>query len=376
MLYLENVFLGVTAFEHKDIYPPFGKPIFFFEDMERSFPERDFQVFYFSPLNWQANKIIQGYIFRNQKWIPAQAPLPQIIYPRATGGDVKAREVNQKFEDFLIEKNIKTLNPIPLRRLCKNKVEFSNFLKKHKTLQFKSYNLQDFLDNINSFQNQSFYLKDIKSSQGKNIYKINLNQNNEILFQGNEENQSFKSKKSFTKYLKQNFNLEDFFVQEEAQIHLIDNRVWDIRVLLQNNAENNYQITGTTIRLGQEKSITSNLNTGGEILSLNEINDILEKKYQSNALKLAQELEQISLQLAKIIHQEFGNFLEIGLDFLLTKDKGLIILEGNANPARWSFMKLFEKEKIKNPDLDFKDSFRYKSVRKPLEYVDFLFKNN
>ena len=119
-------------------------------------------------------------------------------------------------------------------------------------------------------------------------------------------------------------------------------------------------------------TITSNLNSGGTALPLEELADFFQKKYMYSIDNLHLDIDKLCLQCAEVIRNEIGNFCEIGFDILITKDRGPIIIEGNAKPSRWVFVKIADYLDSIGKDNSYYLDRRRETVRVPLKYALYL----
>ena len=214
--------------------------------------------------------------------------------------------------------------------------------------------------------NKTIYIKPLNGSRGRNISIIKKENNKYNLFFNSKKN--LIKRKEILFYLKKKFDKNLFFIQKKAKTFEFSNSPFDIRVLIQNKGNNNYALTGMAVRKGKKNHWISNLDAGGKALRLEEINFLVKKEMNKNIYFIKKEIENICLKTCELLHSKYGDFSEIAFDILLTKDLGIIILEGNSKPARWIFNSIA---------FDLKDEFlkkkyfnlRKKSVRLPLIFA-------
>jgi hypothetical protein len=83
---------------------------------------------------------------------------------------------------------------------------------------------------------------------------------------------------------------------------------------------------------------------------------------------MLEQVKKISFDTCLTINQEFGEFAEIGLDFLLTTE-GPIVMEGNARPSRWVFNVLADRYEADPEKSLFYKSQRALSVKVPAVFA-------
>lgn len=361
--------LGVLAVPY-DSYFPFGKQVFFFEDMMRSFPDAPFETFFFSPLTYQKGvTLIPGFIFKNGTWEVVERPLPKLIYDRAFSRDDEQKEQIRKCRKELIEAGCDIFNPLPLAYLLNDKVKFHDFLWLHKIPSLVSYEFSELVNLLRYATDKRFYIKPIKGSRGIGVYVVGRQNDRYLLYNAIGELIVFLSFAELLKHLQA--ELVDFslyFIQDEAKIARFNTSPFDIRVLVQHDGTS-YKFHGINARIGSEASMTSNLNTGGRALPLSLLNDFFEEQYYLDAKMVREQIESLCKDCIAVIEEEIGPFFEIGFDILLTKDKGPIVLEANAKPSRWIFNVIADYLEHQGLDGDKYKGMRTISVRMPLAFA-------
>jgi len=165
---------------------------------------------------------------------------------------------------------------------------------------------------------------------------------------------------------------DDFIVQEAAQIIPYQKRTWDIRCLVQNQNINDYQAMGMGVRIGANNNITSNINSGGDARGVEHLEDFFLNEYNLSINEVKEKTQELCLQATQQLHKTFGSFLEIGFDILWTADKGAIILEANARPSRWSFVKIADYLRNLGEDASPYLNLRKQVTKTPLVYTQKL----
>jgi len=333
--------LGIAAVEQEDFYP-FGKQTFFFEDMVRSSLDLAIDLFFFSPLAWKIEcKQIDGFVYRDNAWIKISAPFPGIIYDRAFTKSSEGKRKLQEFRNYMKKGKVPFLNPVDLAELLNNKVEFHKFLIDNGLPTLNAYPAR--ISISTRFQNamergKEFFLKPTYGTGGFGIFNITKQQGNYLLINHTSTKTiTFRSINELFSYISGILDLEEYFIQEKADLSFISNSPFDIRVIVQNSGIKDYRISGSGVRVGLEKSLVSNLNSGGTAMPVEYLADYYLQHFSRDISLEINRIYDICLECSVLLHNEFGNFLEIGYDILLTNDLGPIIIEGNPKPSRWIF---------------------------------------
>ena len=356
---------------------PFGMQTYFFEDMVKNTEIDEDRLFFFSPLNWIEGKTnISGFKFMNNEWIEVLETIPDIIYDRAFSKDKNQKRSIEQFRLFLDNSNKSILNPFKLAELLNNKVDFHAFLQNHEIATLGTYPFSALLDDqfFETIGSSRAYVKPIFGSKGEGIFVIEKKEDTYLLLD-NETIAPFESYALMMDALLEMIDSEErYFVQEEAKTALINEAPFDIRVLVQNYGDE-YVVTGKALRLGKKNSITSNLNSGGNALPLEELVNFFDQEYMYSIEDLHHTIDSLCLQCSEVLSKEIGDFCEIGFDILITKDRGPIIIEGNAKPSRWVFIKMADFLEGIGKDNTYYLDRRKETVSVPIAYASYVSNN-
>ncbi len=368
--------IGVMSVVHEG-RKPFGMQTYFFEDMIRSTDVDAHEIFFFSPLDWNIDvEEVCGYNFVDDEWVETESKIPTIIYDRAFSKDIDQKILIEECRDFLKITNRVNLNPFELADLLNNKVRFHTFLQNQDipTLQtFPFVVLEDevFFEEVGS---SKVYVKPTFGSKGEGIFVVEKKENGFALYDHSGRSEHFEMYTDlFVKLQMEIIDEAQYFVQEEAKTILFDDAPFDIRVLVQNYG-NQYTVTGKAVRIGQRNAITSNLNSGGNALPMEELEHFFHECYKYSLEDLHQKIERLCLNCSEVLKEAIGEFCEIGFDILITKDRGPIILEANAKPSRWVFVKMADYFESIGKDNSYYLERRKETVSVPIKYATYLLK--
>ncbi len=363
---MEKITLGVAAVEQSE-WPPYGKQRFFFEEMVNTTPELAVNYFFFSPFDLKnIDDKIAGWEYKNGNWNKAIQKMPLNIYDRSFSSNQEGKERLISFRNLIKEANFHVLNPVDFGFLLDDKRNFHQYLLHNKIPTLETFE-SDLLSDTELFYDvDSFYLKPNQGSGGIGIYVIEKNEKGFSLSNNTNSNvQYFDSQGDIYIFLKNKINLSEYFLQKKAEVVKLNNSPVDLRVLIQNHGYNNYRITGQALRVGQENSKVSNLQSGGKAVAFEDVIDLISAQLSTNKEKLTQEISEIVLKCCAFLHRDFGNFFETGIDLLLTKN-GPIILEANTRPSRWVFTMIADADLSKSATYK---TIRNESVRMPAKYT-------
>lgn len=114
-------------------------------------------------------------------------------------------------------------------------------------------------------------------------------------------------------------------------------RIFDVRVLIQRDERGKLQVTGTAARIGRRGSIISNIFGGGDAQPLRPLLQECLGLNTDEANKVHDEIEAVSLDVARLIHRaarRTGTIGELGIDIAVDRAGRLWFLEANSRTGR------------------------------------------
>ncbi len=285
--------LGIAALEQSE-WPPYGKQRFFFEDMVNACSELDLEFFFFSPFDALKSNIVDGWTFETGKWLKKRAPLPQLIYDRAFSAIPDERIKLAQFRQFLKNNSYKVLNPVDMALLLDDKVAFHHYLQKNEIPSLDVFPLNSITNEEIFNKNSCYFIKPISGSGGLGIFVVEKSKSEWILKDHlNEVKQHFESLQLLSNYLSKRIDNNSYFIQPKARIVNFDKAPIDLRVLIQNSGKK-FDITGMAVRMGQQGSNVSNLQSGGSALAFEELHNWIKTSLKINPECLMESIKKIS----------------------------------------------------------------------------------
>lgn len=151
---------------------------------------------------------------------------------------------------------------------------------------------------------------------------------------------------------------ELFVVQQGLALDLIPGRSVDIRLMIQKNSEGQWSVTGLGVRVGGNKSATSNLHGGGKAIPASEF---LTPRFGSQqTFAIIRECHDLAHQTASTLEKHFGRLIELGLDIGIDVNGRVWLIEVNPKPGREIFRQLGQKTRYEQ------------SIKRPIEYALYL----
>lgn len=203
----------------------------------------------------------------------------------------------------------------------------------------------------------SIILKPVQGMGGKNIIKITKTEEGYLTQLG--EKSVTLTREELISHISSIYKGKKILIQKWININDQENRVYDIRALMQKNGQGKWQLTGMGLRLGAKKQITSNLKSGGSAL---EVYPFLKQLFEEEqAQQLYKKTKALAHYSASFLDKKSGGrLIELGLDIAIDREGQIWIIEVNNKPGKTIF------KQIPN------DQANEQSIRLPLQYAKYL----
>ncbi|WP_176762119.1 YheC/YheD family endospore coat-associated protein [Natronincola ferrireducens] len=290
-----------------------------------------FIAFKTSGINWNKGYLYGLYYeFKEKRWKYSKLPFPSVIFRRTLHREDKDIEKLKKmtkgkmFNTFKLDKfqvyeklkmNISFAKYLPPTEKLKSIQIFYNFIKKNQKIILKPNGLSRGrgICIIEAIDKDLFKIYDYRDEQKKKVYRI---KDTEIL-----------------KFLINNkFVMRDYLIQPYLELGNIDGNVFDIRIMMQKDAEAKWQCSGIECRVAGDGNQLTNISRGGKALT---IEDTVNRAYRGklNPEQVEKDIIAISKEFCNIMDGNNGLFAEYGLDLAMDVHGGYWFIEGNFRPA-------------------------------------------
>lgn len=288
--------------------------------------KKGIQVYKLTPFSYvEKEKLVIGKRFdeTTQCWQDQSFSLPKYIYDRFFYP--KNRNIYP-----LIRKRIKYLQKeaIFLGKGLPNKWEVYKYLYKHeilkkflpKTEQFSSHSLAYFFQ----FTNQ-LILKPTFSSGGRGIYLVFKEKDRFAIFDGKNKihHTVIGSTEDLYHFLRTQLCHENYLVQTLLSL-CENNQPMDVRIVMQKNTPNTWNLIGSGVRVGKKGTFISNLQAGGKVQLTHP---------RSPSIADNEELMMIITLLPPYMENNFYPLFELGIDIGIDNNGKAWILEVNSKPG-------------------------------------------
>ncbi|MBN6187991.1 YheC/YheD family protein [Aneurinibacillus sp. BA2021] len=126
-----------------------------------------------------------------------------------------------------------------------------------------------------------------------------------------------------------------FIMQQGVDLALLPGSICDSRILVQKNELGIWNVTGMVGKTSPETFITSNLQSGGNAIPLEEL--LLCRFSPQKTEEILAHIHHTSLLLPRYIESKFGDFIEFGIDIGIDTKGRIWIIEVNTKPNRELF---------------------------------------
>lgn len=289
-----------------------------------------------------------SYSASNNSWTRKQIPFPNIIYNRIPSREDEFRpEVKKLLDDCIKHPRIQFYNPGFF-----NKWHLFEWLSRNKATRVYVPQTQQYHPNIKLLpmlkKYKVLYLKPEKGKAGTGIMRIRRITQPRVSYtlstQTNRSSQTiyFTTISKLREHLNSIIEKQAYIVQQGINLLAVDNRPFDLRVLLQKNKRGRWAITGIGARLAGESSITTHVPRGGSIESPSRL---LSTSFgQLKAKSTIKRSQQTAILLAKQIEKRSGHELgEMSMDLGVDKQAKIWFFEANSKPMKFDEPHIREK---------------------------------
>jgi hypothetical protein len=128
--------------------------------------------------------------------------------------------------------------------------------------------------------------------------------------------------------------MSKFIIQERVALAEYDGCPFDIRVSVQKNRTGTWQLTGMVAKVAKAGGYVTNVARGGTCYSLG---TVLSNYPFLNEKKVMNQIEELSILIARELEQHYPNLADIGLDIGITSEGFPMFIECNGRDLRIGF---------------------------------------
>ncbi|WP_124726908.1 YheC/YheD family protein [Staphylospora marina] len=356
--------LGIMISEElKGKHSPFTEAPYFMQLSEEG-RRLGIRVIVFDPkfIDWKSRTVPGWSVLPDRRWIRGTEPLPKLVYDRIYYLDsahyLRYKPFVQKVAD---DPGIRLLG-----RALGGKMQTHEILSTHPEIKpflpptARYQTPKDVLERLDKFG--SVLIKPNGGSHGRGVVAINRTGDKWWVRGRSKANHSFETwffrLDDFLRWIRDFIGNTRYVIQPFLDLTTADGRPFDVRILVQKNEQFAWETTGMAVRIGNPRTITSNLHGGGQAVKFEEF---LAGNYdESLANTIRKNIRFLSRTVPSHIEKNHGPLLELGLDVGIDKKGNVWILEVNSKPGRTVF--------IRTGELD----IRKRAVRLPILYAGAL----
>lgn len=349
----EKTVVGVlTARKGKEAYPlPRGREARIYREMIDESVNRGVVLYYFYPdgLQWDRKKVL-GHCYEKGAWVRKSFPWPDIVYNRIVyrsieqQSQVRALLRRLSRESGMILFNSRFLDKWEVYDALRSDTYTSAHLPA--TELYQAGVLQAYLDSY-----EEVFLKPRNANTGKGIIKILRAPGNKFYYAlAAKQALRWKKAESISDLIQQLscFSLEQktYMIQQGISLAQYNERVFDLRVLVQKDRKAQWVYTGMGVRLAARGSFVTHIPNGGTALSGDELGKTL---FNENDpwQKLCKDIEFLAVHAAAVVEDFTGLHLGVlSMDIGLDRSHRPWIIEVNSKPASFN-EELIRKKHIK-----------------------------
>ncbi|WP_171656424.1 YheC/YheD family protein [Paenibacillus foliorum] len=191
---------------------------------------------------------------------------------------------------------------------------------------------------------QMVYVKPVNGSFGQGVIRVDLQRTksgSKYRYQHGTASRSFGNYDAMYSSISKSKLKRSYLVQKGIHMLKYNNRVFDIRIMVQKNRERKWEASGYIGRVAHPKKIVTNFHNSGKPLPLETLLERFVQGEQKQAY--IRDLKNLGYQIAVHLNKHYPGFREIGVDIGIDKELKPWIFEVNTAPDPLIFNQLKDK---------------------------------
>jgi len=319
------------------------------EQYER-FHNQKVRLYAFSPadIHWKEKRIAGLYLNGSvckSKWFP----FPEAVYNRCYN-----REMT---------KTIKRLKKRVGNKVF-NQLNFFNKWRMYKIIARSAYNtylpvtLPYNQENLKALlrKHNLIYIKPIYGNKGEKVYRIERLENGEIhtSLHSLSPIHTWREDEDIISRIEQLIGQDKSIVQQGIRSSQINQQLFDIRVLVQKDITRKWTVSSIVCRVANKQYYNTSIFS--DIYSFSAFSS----RFLPSGHKLQDELNTVSVKVARLVEKNIGLMGELSVDFILDEQQKLWIIELNGMPQKSIYA-------------DLQNAYHEQlAYRRPIEYAYYL----
>lgn len=289
-------------------------------------------------INWE-NGTIEGLFYLESGWQKITVPFPNVIYDRLPNRRSEKKESNLSVKERLQKEylipwyNPGFFNKMDVYERLQQDPASAVYLPE--THPFTSFSM---IESMLADYGHVF-IKPINGSLGFGIHQIIFDRESQAYFcryrERNGENKlrKYQTLEALFKHIFKNRSLSHMLVQQGIHSLRVNKQTVDFRIHTNKDNEGNWQITAIAAKVASPGSVTTHINNGGMIKTMQEIFHSPEQEKEA-----VKKLKKACLTLSHALETYMEGIIgEIGFDMGIDRDGNVWLFEANSKPGRSIF---------------------------------------
>ncbi|WP_110928988.1 YheC/YheD family endospore coat-associated protein [Bacillus massiliglaciei] len=326
-----STFLAIVTNQSLQKDQTFGPMDKFFREMGLYSRMKGYTLYIACPQDCSDQKI-QGVWENAGQWEETDMPLAEAFYNRIHSRRLERGAAFSEFTKQLAEQGIPIFNGSFLAKHDVHAILSNEPISSYIPATIPLYRPESILPFLNEYP--VLFLKPTFGSQGRNICKLTKKGTDFSVEHSTHphENRGSVSLDEVLRLIRKLCQKQAYIVQEGIYLFEDEGKKFDFRFLLHREQED-WKVSSSTARLGDQNQIVSNIAQGAEMIkALNLLTSLFDR---SEAYQLYQELKELALAAARLLSGKHPSLLgELGIDLALDREKKPWIIEINSKPSK------------------------------------------